>query len=148
MYGQQVGATGPAAMNIDDAYILYGSVYVQKERASQSGDHQVRHLKPVIELFELGLLLPEPTACHKQSTPGYECMQEVYVPVVTSIAAASPRMYFCFALHADDGPATLVWLQHNILWRSRGLQWINSHPLKHSAPESNALHSPTHTPAV
>lgn len=54
----------------------------------------------------------------------------------------SPRLHFCFALHADDGPATLLWLQHNVFWNSRGLRWITSHPLRNSAPTQEATSAP------
>ena len=76
-------------------------------------------------------------------------MQEAdSVNVGQSAVTISPRLHFCFALHAEDGPATLAWLQHNVLWRSRGLEWIASHPLKNSAPEGHSLPSPTPARAV
>lgn len=46
-------------------------------------------------------------------------------------------MHFCFALHAADGPATLLHLQQHVVWKSRDLRFIACQSLKDSAPEAD-----------
>lgn len=46
-----------------------------------------------------------------------------------------PPRYYCVALHAHDGPVTLEWLQLNVAWKERELQWHQCHQLHNSTPE-------------
>lgn len=82
--------------------------------------------------------------CISQVTAG-SAVQACLTTAMDNLAAApaslrkAPRATFCFAWHTD-APADklLEWLQVNVQWAARALQWSDSYQLHSSAPENDA----------